>query len=71
MATTILWIASAYFGIGLLFAIYFAVWGAQRLDSAAADAPWGFRLLIVPGATALWPVLLPRVFRRQAGEHAQ
>ena len=41
---------------------------AGRLSNADG-ATWGFRLLILPGAAALWPVLLSRWLR--AGSDAQ
>jgi len=50
----------AYAGIGLAFAIAFVLRGVWRLDPVARGAPIGFRLLILPGAVALWPVLLRR-----------
>jgi hypothetical protein len=49
-----------YLAIGLLFAIPFAVRGVQLIDPAAEDGTVGFRILIVPGAAALWPLLLSR-----------
>ena len=52
-----------YAGAGLVFGLWFALRGAQRVDPAAADGTWGFRVLIVPGAAALWPLLLVRVAR--------
>ncbi len=55
--------ASAYAGIGVLFALYFAWRGVERYDSVAQGASWGFRLLVIPGAAALWPILLARTVR--------
>ena len=52
-----------YVVIGAFFAGVFVVWGVQRLDPAAQGAPWGFRLLIAPGAVALWPWLALRWLR--------
>jgi len=52
-----------YLAMGLLFALAFALHWAGKLDQAAASGSWGFRLLIVPGATLLWPLLLYRVLR--------
>jgi hypothetical protein len=52
-----------YLGLGVLFALPFAARWAGRLDPAAAAGSWGFRLLIVPGAVLLWPLLLYRVLR--------
>lgn len=49
-----------YLIIGVLFALVFATIGVSRLDPAARGAGFGFRLLIVPGAAALWPVLALR-----------
>lgn len=58
MATAILSIAWVYFLIGAAFALWFVVAGAARLDETARGGSIGFRLLIFPGACALWPVLL-------------
>ncbi|MEL7059053.1 MAG: hypothetical protein AAGN46_03390 [Acidobacteriota bacterium] len=49
-----------YAALGLLFALAFAWRGAARIDPAADDATWGFRVLVVPGAAALWPLLAMR-----------
>ncbi len=49
-----------YLVVGLAFAVPFAWVGVGRIDSHAAHGSWGFRLLIVPGAMALWPLLLQR-----------
>lgn len=53
-------LVGAYLAVGLLFAIAFAWRGCQRIDPAAKDGTIGFRILIVPGAAALWPLLLWR-----------
>ena len=52
----------AYLACGLIFAFPFAFVGARRIDPHAVHGSWGFRLLIIPGATALWPLLLRRWF---------
>lgn len=54
------WALTLYLGAGLLFAIPFALFGVQRIDSQAHAASAGFRLIIVPGTAALWPLLLYR-----------
>jgi hypothetical protein len=43
---------------GLIVAVAFVSFGVQRVDAAARGAGIGFRVLILPGAIALWPVLL-------------
>ena len=50
----------AYLACGLVFAIPFALIGAKNIDPHATHGSWGFRVLIVPGAIALWPLLLRR-----------
>lgn len=50
----------AYAGIGVAFALAFVLRGVRRVDPDARGAPIGFRLLILPGAAALWPLLLRR-----------
>ncbi|MEO0482904.1 MAG: hypothetical protein AAF138_04715 [Planctomycetota bacterium] len=46
-----------YMVIGLLFAVLFVARGARRLDPHAGGAPVLFKLMILPGSAALWPVL--------------
>ena len=60
IAAAFLILLGVYLGCGLLFAVPFAIWGANRIDPHAQRGGWGFRLLILPGACALWPVLLRR-----------
>jgi hypothetical protein len=52
-----------YFGLGLLFAIAFATAGVKRLDANANGSGVAFRLLILPGSAAFWPLLLRRWIR--------
>lgn len=61
LATWIVRLAGAYLTIGLVFAVPFAYRWAGRLDPVAGHGTWGFRLLILPGAVALWPLLLARL----------
>jgi hypothetical protein len=69
LANWILRIAAAYLLLGLLFGLPFVALGAGRLDPAARGAGMGFRLLILPGSIALWPILAWRLLRsdRAAG----
>jgi hypothetical protein len=54
-----IWLPVAiYLAIGLAVAVVFAFAGAGRIDRATRGAGVLFRLLILPGATLLWPVLL-------------
>ena len=55
-----------YLVIGAGFAVIFASWGAQTIDPAAKRMPIAARLLILPGAMGLWPVLLVKWLRRHS-----
>lgn len=56
-----------YLGIGLLFSIPFVFFGAGKIDSTAREGTWGFKLIIIPGAMALWPLLAWRWVKRAPG----
>ena len=56
---------TVYAVIGLVFAIAFVARGAGRVDPAALAAPVGFRLLVLPGVAAVWPLLAWRWRRGQ------
>ena len=57
-AAEMMWIgAAAYLAVGALFALFFAFAGAARLDRATKGAGPFFRLLLLPGAALLWPLL--------------
>ena len=49
-----------YLLCGLVFAVPFALLGVKKIDPHAAHGSWGFRLLILPGTMAFWPLLLKR-----------
>ena len=53
----------AYLALGVVFALAFVARGAARLDPDADGATWGFKVLILPGTAALWPLLLVRWMR--------
>jgi hypothetical protein len=47
-----------YVAVGLMIAIAFVVSGVTRVQSAPVTV--GARILLLPGATALWPIVLTR-----------
>lgn len=60
VADTLLTLVAIYLSAGVVFAIPFVLRGAARLDPAAGPASRGFRLAILPGSVALWPLLALR-----------
>ncbi len=60
-----------YLAIGALLAIPLAFRGINTIDPAAANGSLPFRLLIIPGLIALWPLMTRAHLRRHARESAQ
>ena len=60
-----------YCTAGSFFAIAFVTSGVKRIDSQAIGSGSGFRLLIFPGAVALWPLLLRRWISRTGDPPAE
>jgi hypothetical protein len=63
VASTLVLTLGIYLALGVLFALPFAFWGSGRLDPDARAASVGFRLVILPGAVVLWPLLAGRWVR--------
>lgn len=54
---------AAYIAAGAIFAAAFLRRWVGRLDSLAEHGTIGFRLLVFPGVTALWPLFVLRLVR--------
>jgi hypothetical protein len=61
LATGLVAAIGLYLAIGLAFALWFLWSGVDRVDASARRGTPGFRLLILPGSVALWPLLLRRL----------
>ena len=46
--------------LGVVFAVAFVTIGVKRIDPQANGSSVAFRLLILPGSVAFWPLLLRR-----------
>ena len=64
----VLILAALYLLIGFVFAIFFLGKGIEKMDTAAHGSGWGFRLIILPGTIALWPVLLNKWLHQRNGQ---
>lgn len=60
IAAVFLILLGIYLACGFLFAIPFTLFGVKKIDPHAAHGSWGFRILIIPGTMAFWPLLLRR-----------
>lgn len=58
--------AGIYLAAGVALAPVTVLWLVNRIDPAARNGTTGFRLMILPGAVLLWPLLMYRA-RRQSG----
>jgi len=65
---TFLTILALYFGMGLLFGLYFMLLGATKIDSIMTDSKKKVRLLLFPGVVATWPFLLGKLFKSQTAD---
>ena len=60
LAQALVNIVAIYLGLGLVFAVFFVIWGAGKIDPAAAGGTMGFRAIIIPGVVLMWPLLAKR-----------
>ena len=63
VAHVLVWVLAIYMALGVLFAVPFVFRGVNRVDPVARESTRGFRLIILPGVVALWPLLLRRWVR--------
>ncbi len=63
IAQIITWLLGLYVAVGIVFALFFVTMGAGRMDASVQQSTRGFRVMIVPGAIALWPLLAWRWLR--------
>jgi phosphoglycerol transferase MdoB-like AlkP superfamily enzyme len=60
MATTLAAALFLYVAIGLVVGLGFVVYGVTRVQAAPVTV--GARILLLPGAMALWPLVVSRWF---------
>ncbi len=53
-------VLSSYVIVGALFALWFVSKGFRKLDPGATGARWTVRMLWLPAALLLWPLLLSK-----------
>jgi hypothetical protein len=53
-------VIATYLVCGLVFAIFFITKGITVIDESARGTGIGFRIIILPGVTLLWPLLLKK-----------
>ncbi len=63
LATLLVRSSGLYLAAGVWVAAWLVRRGLSRLDPRAEGGSWGFRLVVLPGLVALWPLLLMRALR--------
>lgn len=61
VVTALVYAFEVYLFAGVVFSIFFVRSWLDQLDPVAKGSTRGFRLIIIPGAIALWPWLWLRV----------
>ncbi len=61
LAETIWLAAGVYIGAGLFVGLAFVMLGVARIDHAAVGVGPFFRLIVLPGIVALWPLMVIRL----------
>lgn len=70
IAEIVLWVSAFHLLIGLAVGVSFIWRGVDKVDTAAHGTSVTFRLVILPGCVALWPLILQRWLHAQKGaEH--
>jgi hypothetical protein len=70
LAETLLLVLLGYACCGLLVGVPFVLRGVERVDPAARGTSLAFRLLLLPGTVALWPLMAAKWRRAaKAGDH--
>tara|TARA_R110002124_G_scaffold213164_4_gene379321 strand:+ start:451 stop:657 length:207 start_codon:yes stop_codon:yes gene_type:complete len=59
----LLYFCQAYIAAGLVFTLYFLVRGAFKMDPIFKNRSLMARLLLIPRAILLWPILSQRILR--------
>jgi len=56
-------VVAIYLGVGFIFALIFAVRGADSVLLQRAHVSGPARILLIPGAMLLWPIVIARWLR--------
>jgi hypothetical protein len=67
----ILWVAGIYLGIGSVVGLVFVSFIPRSFDPDAASGSLGFRLAVLPGIIALWPLIFTRLLAAKRGKGSE
>ena len=53
-----------YLLVGFFIALWFVFIKIKRLDHAAEDTPFNFKLILIPACVLLWPYITYKSFKK-------
>jgi hypothetical protein len=62
----ILYTVAAYLAVGLGFSVPFLIKWIHQVDETSQETDWTFKLTILPGCIAFWPVLLRKYLQSKS-----
>ncbi|MEO7988799.1 MAG: hypothetical protein ABI663_04605 [Chryseolinea sp.] len=65
----ILYFVGTYLVFGFLFSMLFLFNWIYKVDEAAHETPWTFKLTLLPGCMVFWPVLLKKFLLTKRNHH--
>lgn len=60
LINVLLWVLGVYYAIGIVSAIRFVFFVAPTIDPVYEAASLRVRVLFLPGAVSIWPIILAR-----------
>lgn len=57
-ASIFLMLLGMYFAVGVVIGLAFVIIGIRKIDPIADRAPLQVRILFLPGAISIWPIVL-------------
>jgi hypothetical protein len=65
LAEFFVYAAGFYLAIGILFAVWFVIFGITKIDDSAKETGFGFRVIVFFGAAIFWVLLAKRLLFRE------
>ncbi len=62
---TLIYLFNFYFVIGFFFSLWFCFFKVTKIDLGASDASVWFKLIIIPAAILLWPIVWQKLYNKK------
>ncbi len=61
----LLYLLSGYLSLGVLFACYFVISGAPKIDPLLKNSTHSIRILLLPGVILMWIFLVVKIIQKK------